>query len=111
MCSCTCCSQHISGVDYEETFAPTARYTSIRCTIALAAHILWPIFQMDLKSAFLNDLREEVYVEQPQGFKISNQKTMVYRLHKVLYGLTQALKAWYDKIDAFFLSWVLALLC
>ena len=95
----------VEGVDYEETFAPTARYTSIRCVLALAAHNKWPIFQMDVKSAFLNgDLKEEVYVEQPPGFEISEQKDMVYRLHKALYGLKQAPKAWHDKIDTFFLS-------
>ena len=102
----------VEGVDYEETFAPTARYTSIRCVLALAAHNKWPIFQMDVKSAFLNgDLKEEVYVEQPPGFEISEQKGMVYRLHKALYGLKQAPKAWHDKTDAFFLSLGLALLC
>ena len=95
----------VEGVDYEETFAPTARYTSIRCALALAAHNKWPIFQMDVKSAFLNgDLKEEVYVEQPPGFEILEQQNMVYRLHKALYGLKQAPKAWHDKIDTFFHS-------
>jgi hypothetical protein len=83
----------VEGVDYEETFALTARYTSIRCVLALAAHYKWPIFQMDVKSAFLNgDLKEEVYVEQPPGFELSNQEHMVYRSHKALYGLKQAPK-------------------
>ena len=67
---------------------------------------------MDIKLAFLdNDLKEEVYVKHPLGFEILEQKNIVYKLHKLLYGLKQALEAWYDKIDAFFLSWVLALLC
>ena len=61
----------VEGVDYGETFAPTARYTSIRCVLALGAHNKWPIFQMDVKSTFLNgDLKEEVYGEQPPAFGI-----------------------------------------
>ena len=60
---------------------------------------------MDVKSAFINDdLGEEVYVEQPPGFEISDQKTMVYTLHEAFYGLKQASKTWHDNIDAFFLS-------
>ena len=60
---------------------------------------------MDVKSAFLKwDLKEEAYVEEPPGSDISEQNTMVYRLHKASYGLKQAPKAWYDKIDAFIFS-------
>ena len=91
-------------MDYEETFAPTSRYTSIQCVPALAAHNKCPIFQMDVESAFLNGyLKDEVYIEQPPCFKISERKIMVYRLDKALYGLKQTPKSWYDKIDAFFL--------
>ena len=92
-----------AGVDFDETFAPTARITTIRVVLSLAGHFGWPIFQMDVKSAFLNgDLQEEVYVEQPPGFVLSGKEDMIYRLHKALYGLKQAPRAWYQRIDSFF---------
>jgi hypothetical protein len=59
------------GMDYEETFAPVARYTSIRTIIALAAKMKWKLHQMDVKTTFLNGvIEEEVYIEQPQGFEV-----------------------------------------
>jgi hypothetical protein len=65
------------GVDYEETFAPVARYTSIRTIIALAAKMKWKLYQMDVKIAFLNGvIEEEVYIEQPQGFEVEDRKFM-----------------------------------
>ena len=61
---------HKEGIDYEETFAPVARYTSIRSVLALVAVMKWKIHQMDVKSTFLNGVvEEEVYVEQPLGFE------------------------------------------
>ena len=93
------------GVDFDETFSPTARMTTIRTVLALAAHSQWPVYQMDVKSAFLNgELQEEVYVEQPPGFKVPGSEGMVYRLRKALYGLKQAPRAWNKKIDSFFYS-------
>ncbi|CAL2278968.1 unnamed protein product [Prunus armeniaca] len=90
------------GIDYNETFAPVARLDTIRTLIALAAHKEWSLYQLDVKSAFLNGvLKEEVYVEQPQGF-VKKDETKVYKLHKALYGLKQAPRAWYDEIDAYF---------
>ena len=66
------------GIDYEETYAPVARYTSIRTVLALASNMKWKLHQMDVKTTFLNGLiEEEVYIEQPQGFKINDQKTHV----------------------------------
>ena len=57
------------GIDYEETFTPVARYTSIKTIIALAAKMKWKLYQMDVKTVFLNSvIEEEVYIEQPQGF-------------------------------------------
>jgi hypothetical protein len=59
------------GIDYEETFVPIARYTSIRTIIALAAKMEWKLHQMDVKTTFLNGvIEEEVYIEQPQGFEV-----------------------------------------
>ncbi|CAL8993586.1 unnamed protein product [Prunus brigantina] len=91
------------GIDYNETFAPVARLDTIRTLIALAAQKEWHLYQLDVKSAFLNGvLKEEVYVEQPQGFVRKNEEIKVYKLNKALYGLKQAPRAWYDEIDSYF---------
>ena len=91
------------GIDYNETFAPVARLDTIRTLIALAAQKEWNLYQLDVKSAFLNGvLKEEVYVEQPQGFVKENEEIRVYKLNKALYGLKQAPRAWYDEIDSYF---------
>ena len=75
------------GIDYEETFSPVARYTSIRTVIALEAKNKWKLHQMDVKIAFLNGLiEEEVYIGQPQGFKTNDQETHVCKLKKALMG-------------------------
>lgn len=76
------------GVDYDETFAPVARYTSIKTIIALASTMRWRLHQMDVKTAFLNrEIEEEVYVEQPDGFIVHGKESDVCRLKKALYGL------------------------
>jgi hypothetical protein len=96
------------GIDYEETFSPMARYTSIRTIIALVAKMKWKLHQMDVKIAFLNDvIKEEVYIEQPQGFEVEDMRSHVCRLKKSLYGLKQAPRAWYGRIDSFLTSLVL----
>jgi hypothetical protein len=89
------------GVDFEEVFVPVARMESERVLLILAAHNNWPMHHMDVKSAFLNgDLGEEVYVSQPPGFIKSGEEKKVYMLHKALYGLRQAPRAWNSKLDA-----------
>ncbi|KAI5322684.1 hypothetical protein L3X38_031756 [Prunus dulcis] len=91
------------GVDYNETFAPVARLDTIRTLIALAAEKGWQLYQLDVKSAFLNGiLEEEVYVDQPEGFVVKGSESKVYKLHKALYGLKQAPRAWYSEIDGYF---------
>ena len=91
------------GIDFHETFAPVARLDTIKTLIALAAQKEWKLFQLDVKSAFLNGvLKEEVYVDQPQGFVIQGGEDKVYKLNKALYGLKQAPRAWYDEIDSYF---------
>jgi hypothetical protein len=76
------------GVDYEETFVPVARYSSIREVLSIAFEMGWSIHQMDVKTAFLNKvIEEEVYIEQPQGFEVHDRETHVCRLKKALYGL------------------------
>jgi hypothetical protein len=93
------------GIDYEETFAPVARYTSIRTIIALAAKMKWKLHQMDIKTNFLNGvIKEEVYIEQPQGFEVEDKKTHVWKLKKALYRLKQDPRACYGRIDNFQMS-------
>ncbi|GKF50886.1 retrovirus-related pol polyprotein from transposon TNT 1-94, partial [Tanacetum coccineum] len=73
--------------------------------VAYAAHKSFPIYQMDMKTAFLNGpLKEEVYVAQPDGFVDPDQPDKVYRLRKALYGLKQAPRAWYDELSKFLIS-------
>ncbi|KAJ9546779.1 hypothetical protein OSB04_019322 [Centaurea solstitialis] len=92
------------GIDYEETFAPVARLEAIRIFLAFAAPRGFKVFQMDVKSAFLNGkLKEEVYVKQPPGFESAKYPNHVYFLDKALYGLKQAPRAWYER-DAEFKS-------
>ena len=75
------------GIDYEEAFAPVARYTSIRSVLALAAVMKWKIHQIDVNTAFLNGVvEEEVYVEQPLSFETHDRDSHVCRLKKALYG-------------------------
>ncbi|GJV67403.1 retrovirus-related pol polyprotein from transposon TNT 1-94 [Tanacetum coccineum] len=86
-------------IDFEESFAPVARVEAIRMFIAYAAHKNITIFQMDVKTAFVNGpLKKEVYVSQPEGFIDPEFLNHVYRLKKALYGLKQAPRAWYDKL-------------
>nr|GFD26295.1 retrovirus-related Pol polyprotein from transposon TNT 1-94 [Tanacetum cinerariifolium] len=79
------------GIDFEESFAPVAHIEAIHIFIANAASKNMTIYQMDVKTAFLNDeLKEEVYVSQPEGFVDPDHPKRVYRLKKALYGLKQA---------------------
>ena len=90
----------IFGVDFSETFAPVARLDTIRLLLAVAAQKGQKVFQLDVKSAFLNGfLKEEIFVEQPDGFVVQGQEDKVYVLKKALYGLKQAPRAWYSRID------------
>jgi hypothetical protein len=91
----------VEGVDYDETFAPVARYTLIRVVISIATEMGWKIHQMDVKTAFLNGLIEEVYIEKPLGFEVHGRESHVCRLKKALYGMKQAPRAWYWRIDAY----------
>nr|GEX87269.1 hypothetical protein [Tanacetum cinerariifolium] len=94
-----------AGIDFEESFAPVARLEAIRLFIANTASQNMIIFQMDVKTAFLNgELNEVVYVSQPEGFVDPEHPTHVYRLKKALYGLKQAPRAWYDKLSKFLIS-------
>ena len=86
-------------IDYEETFAPVARISSVRALLAVAAVSKWELFQMDIKNAFLNgDLSEEVYMQPPPGFFVELNK--VCHLQRALYGLKQAPWAWFTKFNS-----------
>ncbi|GJR20454.1 retrovirus-related pol polyprotein from transposon TNT 1-94 [Tanacetum coccineum] len=90
------------GIDFEESFAPVARLEAVRIFVAYAAHKSFPIYQMDVKTEFLNGpLKEEVYVAQPDGFVDPDHPEKVYRQRKALYGLKQAPRAWYDELSNF----------
>nr|GEZ33012.1 retrovirus-related Pol polyprotein from transposon TNT 1-94 [Tanacetum cinerariifolium]GEZ46657.1 retrovirus-related Pol polyprotein from transposon TNT 1-94 [Tanacetum cinerariifolium] len=87
------------GIDYDKTYAPVARLESVRILLAYACALDFKLFQIDIKSAFLNGfINEEVYVAQPPRFIDFTKPNHVYRLKKALYGLKQALKAWYDRL-------------
>ncbi|GJW62853.1 retrovirus-related pol polyprotein from transposon TNT 1-94 [Tanacetum coccineum] len=78
------------GINFEESFAQVARFKAVRIFVAYAAHKNFPIYQMDVKMAFLNGpLKEEVFVRQPDGFVDPDFPNHVYRLKKGLYGLKQ----------------------
>nr|GEZ40805.1 hypothetical protein [Tanacetum cinerariifolium] len=93
------------GVDFEESFALVARLEAVRLFIVYAAHKSFTVYQMDVKIAFLyGPLKEEVYVNQPEGFVDPYHPDKVYRLKKALYGLKQAPRAWYDELSNFLVS-------
>nr|GEV20083.1 hypothetical protein [Tanacetum cinerariifolium] len=93
------------GINFEESFAPVSRIKDIRIFIANTANKYMIIYQMDVKAASLNDeLKEEVYISQPEGFVDPDQPTHVYHLKKALYGLKQAHLAWYDTFLRFLLN-------
>ncbi|GKB04680.1 retrovirus-related pol polyprotein from transposon TNT 1-94 [Tanacetum coccineum] len=93
------------GLDFEESFSPVAHLEAIRIFIAHAANKNMTVYQMDMKTAFLNgELKEEVYVYQPEGFVDPERPHHVYGLKKALYGLKQAPRAWYDTLSKFLLA-------
>ncbi|GJZ22237.1 retrovirus-related pol polyprotein from transposon TNT 1-94 [Tanacetum coccineum] len=93
------------GIDFEDSFAPVARLEAVRLFIAYAAHKSFPVYQMDVKTTFLNGpLKEEVYVNQPDGFGDPYHPDQVYHLKKALYGLKHAPRAWYDELSNFLVS-------
>jgi hypothetical protein len=95
----------VEGLDFDETYAPVARLESIHIILAYATYHGFKLYQMDVKSAFLNGpIKEEVYVEQPPGFEDSEYPNHVYKLSKALYGLKQAPRAWYECLRDFLIT-------
>jgi hypothetical protein len=92
----------VEGIDFEETFSPVARLEAIIMFLAFVCFKNFKVYQMDVKSSFLNgNLEEEVYIEQPEGFLLSENKDHVCKLKKALYGLKQAPRAWYSRLDKY----------
>nr|GEU79325.1 putative reverse transcriptase domain-containing protein [Tanacetum cinerariifolium] len=93
------------GIDFKESFAPVAIMEAIRIFLAYAAHKLFTVFQMDVKTTFLHGaLKEDIYLCQPKGFIDADHLSHVFKLKKALYGLKQAPRAWYDEFSTFLLQ-------
>nr|GEX27184.1 retrovirus-related Pol polyprotein from transposon TNT 1-94 [Tanacetum cinerariifolium] len=92
-------------IDIEESFAPVARLEAIRIFLAFPTHKNMVVYQMDVKTVFLNgNLQKKVYVSQPDGFLDPDNPNHMYKLKKTLYGLKQAPRAWYDMLSSFLIS-------
>jgi hypothetical protein len=92
----------VEGLNFKETFAPVARFESIHILLVYATQHDFKLYQMDVKSAFLNGpIKKKVYVKQPSGFEDQEYSNHIYKLHKTLYGLKQAPRAWYECLRDF----------
>jgi hypothetical protein len=92
----------VEGIDFEETFSPVARMEAIQLFLAYACSKNIKVYQMDVKSTFLNgELKEEVYIEQPKGFQLSKNTDYVCKLKKVVYDLKHAPRTWYSRLDKY----------
>jgi hypothetical protein len=95
----------VEGLDFDKTFAPIARLEAFQILLAYATSHNIKLYQMDVKSAFLNDkINELVYVEQPPDFEDSKKPNHMYKLSKVLYVLKQTPRAWYERLQNFLVS-------
>ncbi|KAL1204478.1 Retrovirus-related Pol polyprotein from transposon TNT 1-94 [Cardamine amara subsp. amara] len=93
------------GVDYNEIFSPVVRHTSIRALLAVVAHQDMELEQLDVKTAFLHgELKEEIYMTQPDGFQVPGKENHVCRLNKSLYGLKQSPRQWYKRFDSYMMK-------
>ena len=92
-------------IEYNEVFSQDVKHSSIRVLLALVAQLNLELVQLDVKTAFLHgDLEEEIYMTQPEGFKVDGKENMVCKLEKSLYGLKQYSRQWYKQFDKFMLQ-------
>ena len=90
------------GIDYNEVFSPVVKHSSIRILLALVTQLNLELAQLDVKTVFLHDdLKEEIYMTQPEGYKVAGKEHWVCKLSKSLYGLKQSLRQWYKRFDKF----------
>ena len=93
------------GINFEETFSPVARYTSIRTIMVLVSKIEWKLHQKNVKTTFLNGvIEEEMYIEQTKVFEVYDRVTHVCKLKKAMYRLKQTPRDWYGRINSFLTS-------
>lgn len=98
--------QQYAGIDYEETFSPVIKASTVRIILTIAVFFNWEVRQMDINNAFLNGLlKETVFMHQPEGFKDPSMPNHVCKLIKSIYGLKQAPRAWFDKLKYALLDW------
>ena len=92
----------IEGVDYDQTFAPVARFESVRTLLSLAVQHDLKLHQMDVQNAFLNgELEENIFIKQPKGFEVDGKEHCYYKLNKSLYGLKQSSRCWNSELHAY----------
>ena len=95
----------VPGTDFNETFAPVAKFTTQRVLLALVAENDWELHSMDVKTAFLNSqLEEEIFMECPEGIPVIQEPGYACRLVKEIYGLRQSPPAWYQRLHTFFIK-------
>ena len=96
----------VAGVDFQETFSPVIRYSTVRLVLSLATMNGWILRQLDVKNAFLHGpLQEPVFVSQPPGFVDPMHPDHVWQLNKALYGLKQAPRTWFDRLSSFLIDY------
>jgi hypothetical protein len=89
------------GIDYQETFSPVAKLSTVRVLLSLAANLDWPLHQFDVKNAFLHgDLEEEIYMDVPPGYMANSEAKIVCKLQRTLYDLKQSPKAWFGRLNS-----------